>query len=79
MISGSLDAEQRIENSNVPSNLVSKFPSYFKLEIQIQSLFYGLLHVSSGRNEGWLNSITNANCDIPKDRFQTETGFNFKL
>lgn len=54
-------------------NIVSKFPGYFKLKIQNQSLFYGLLHVSSGRNEGWVDSITNSDCDIPR------TGSRLKL
>ena len=79
VISGSVDAEHRTENSGVPLNLLSKFPSYFKLEMQIQSLFYGLLHVGSGRSEGWLGSKINSNCDIPQNRFQTETDFKFKL
>lgn len=78
MISSNTGAKLGKENTPVPSNL-GKLTSYFKLEIQTQSLLYGLLHVSSGRNEGWLDSIINSNCDIPQNRFQTDRGFNFKL
>lgn len=80
VIFSSTDTEQGDENPNVPLSVLNKLPSYFKLEIQAQLFFFNnLLHVSSGKNKGWLDSIMHSDCVIPQNRFCSETGFNFKL
>lgn len=79
VISGSIDTEQRIENPSAPLNLLNKFQSVLSWKYRSSHYFYGLLHVSSGRNKGWLDFIIYSNCDIPQNRLHSETGFNFKL